>query len=311
MIRLRLHSHTRPRPHSGFTLLEVILAIGLTSLLLAAIYAALDLYWKYTTLGHQQVEQAQIARAVFQKISHDLNCVTYRLETAEEDTESTDASGTSGSSSDPETIEVQVTSTDDAYTSGNIGVYGDSQSLVLHTSRPARQPLFLAQNSSQGTTPGTRSDLLSVSYFLAVAGAGGLQGAAGDQFRNNSGSSEDVQGLARLEGDRLSMSMADQSADLEQLAAQSVLLAHEIDSLQFQYFDGSDWLDLWDSTEYGTVPQAIKVTIGFRSTEQQTVLDPVNEKINGFTNTFSMVIALPLALPAVLQATGQDATSSF
>jgi len=67
----------RPLQSSGFTLLEVILALGLTSLLLAAIYSALDLYWKYTTIGHQQVERAQIARAVFQKITHDLHCVTF------------------------------------------------------------------------------------------------------------------------------------------------------------------------------------------------------------------------------------------
>ncbi|MCR9233507.1 MAG: prepilin-type N-terminal cleavage/methylation domain-containing protein [bacterium] len=308
MKRSRSHKHVHMVRLPGFTLLEVILAIGLTSLLLAAIYSALDLYWKYTTLGHRQVEQAQIARAVFQKISHDLHCVTYRLETAEEETEGTGSSDSEAE--ETETVEIQVTSTDDAYTSGNIGVYGDSQSLVLHTSRPARQPLLLSSNSGETTAPSVRSDLLSVSYFLAVAGAGGLQGAAGDQFRNTSGGGEDVQGVARLEGDRLSMSMADQAADLEQMASQSELLAPEISSLQFQYFDGTDWLELWDSTEYGTVPQAIRVTIGFRSDLQQTSLESVNEKINGYNNTYSMVIALPLALPAVLQTTEQD-TSSF
>lgn len=308
MKRSSSHKHVHKGRAPGFTLLEVILAIGLTSLLLAAIYAALDLYWKYTTLGHRQVEQAQIARAVFQKISHDLHCVTYRLETAEAETERTGSADSE--TEEAETVEIQVTSTDDAYTSGNIGVYGDSQSLVLHTSRPARQPLLLSSNSGATTAPNVRSDLLSVSYFLAVAGAGGLQGAAGDQFRNTSGGGEDVPGVARLEGDRLSMSMADQAADLEQMASQSELLAPEISSLQFQYFDGTDWLELWDSTEYGTVPQAIRVTIGFRSDLQQTALESVNEKINGYNNTYSMVIALPLALPAVLQTTEQD-TSSF
>ncbi|KAA0134502.1 prepilin-type N-terminal cleavage/methylation domain-containing protein [Gimesia chilikensis] len=308
MKRSSSHKHVHKGRVPGFTLLEVILAIGLTSLLLAAIYSALDLYWKYTTLGHRQVEQAQIARAVFQKISHDLHCVTYRLETAEAETEGTGSADSE--TEEAETVEIQVTSTDDAYTSGNIGVYGDSQSLVLHTSRPARQPLLLSSNSGATSAQNVRSDLLSVSYFLAVAGAGGLQGAAGDQFRNTSGGGEDVQGVARLEGDRLSMSMADQAADLEQMASQSELLAPEISSLQFQYFDGTDWLELWDSTEYGTVPQAIRVTIGFRSDLQQTSLESVNEKINGYNNTYSMVIALPLARPAVLQTTEQD-TSSF
>ncbi|QDT45024.1 hypothetical protein Pan241w_51410 [Gimesia alba] len=286
---------------AGFTMLEVILAIGLTSLLLAAIYSALDLYWKYTTIGHQQVERAQIARAVFQKITHDLHSVTYQQQISE------DSSSSSGD--EEEVVEIQVTNPDDAYTSGNIGVYGDAQSLVLHTSRPARQPMLISQSSSGSSSTSSQSDLLSVSYFLAVAGSEGLQGAVGDRFRETSGTGNGTQGLARLEGDRLAMSKADESANYEQLAQQSQLLAPEIGSLQFQYFDGTDWLEVWDSIEYGTVPLAVKVTIGFRNNEEeQSVLNTVNEKINGFENTFSMVIALPLALPAILQTTEQESS---
>ena len=293
---------TSPPQSAGFTLLEVILAIGLTSLLLAAIYSALDLYWKYTTIGHQQVERAQIARAVFQKITHDLHSVTYQQQITEEEEGSS-------SSEEEEVVEIQVTNPDDAYTSGNIGVYGDTQSLVLHTSRPARQPMLISQSSSGSSSTTLQSDLLSVSYFLAVAGSEGLQGAVGDRFRETSSTGNGIQGLARLEGDRLAMSKADESADYEQLAQQSQLLAPEIGSLQFQYFDGTDWLEVWDSIEYGTVPQAVKVTIGFRNNaEEQDVLNSVNEKINGFENTFSMVIALPLALPAILQTTEQESS---
>lgn len=300
MSRHRVFFRTSPRKSAGFTLLEVILAMGLTSLLLAAIYSALDLYWKYTTIGQQQVQRAQIARAVFQKITHDLHSVTYQQKVAEEEETS------SSSEEEEEVVEIQVTNPDDAYTSGNIGVYGDAQSLVLHTSRPARQPMLVSQTS--GSTS-SQSDLLSVSYFLAVAGSEGLQGAVGDRFRDASGTGKGTQGLARLEGDRLVMSKADESADLEQLALQSQLLAPEIGSLQFQYFDGTDWLEVWDSIEYGTVPQAVKVTIGFRNLEDgQGVLESVNAKINGSENTFSLVIALPLALPAILQTTEQESS---
>lgn len=300
MNRQRVYFRTSPLKPAGFTLLEVILAVGLTSLLLAAIYSALDLYWKYTTIGQQQVQRAQIARAVFQKITHDLHSVTFQQKKTEEEESSGSSEG------EEEVVEIQVTNPDDAYTAGNIGVYGDGQSLVLHTSRPARQTMLVSQTS--GATS-QQSDLLSVSYFLAVAGSEGLQGAVGDRFRDASGTGNGTQGLARLEGDRLVMSKADESADLEQLAQQSQLLAPEIGSLQFQYFDGTDWLEVWDSVEYGTVPQAVKVTIGFRNTEEdQGVLDTVNEKINGYENTYSMVIALPLALPAVLQTTEQESS---
>ncbi|WP_417375065.1 hypothetical protein [Gimesia maris] len=283
-------------------MLEVILAIGLTGLLLAAIYSALDLYWKYTTLGQQQVERAQIARAVFQKISQDLHSVTYMQETGVEEEEST----TGSSETETEETVIEVTNPDDAYTSGNIGVFGDAQSLVLHTSRPGRQPLLI---SNTGSSSAMQSDLLSVSYFLAVAGAEGLQGAVGDQYRNTATTGQSTQGLARLEGDRLAMSMADGSADVQVLAQQSQLLAAEISSLQFQYFDGTDWLEVWDSIEYGTVPQAIKVTIGFQNENIEGLENIANNKINGNENSFSMVIALPLALPSTLQTTTQDTTT--
>ena len=292
----------RRRGHSsGFTLLEVILAIGLTSILLAAIYSALDLYWKYTTIGQQQVERAQIARAVFQKIKQDLHSVTFVQNIAEEES----SSGDSEEASDD--VEIQVTNPDDAYTSKNIGVYGDAQSLVLHTSRPARQPLFVSQ--AEGSAK-LQSDLLSISYFLANAGSEGLAGIVGDRLRDTANQGNGIQGLARLEGDRLSMSNADETGDLEQLAEQSQLLAPEIGSLQFQYFDGTDWLEVWDSIEYGTVPQAVKVTIGFRNDEIEGGLNIINAKINGYENAYSMVIALPLALPAVLQ-TIEQSTSDF
>tara|TARA_E500000305_G_scaffold84082_2_gene69933 strand:- start:75829 stop:76740 length:912 start_codon:yes stop_codon:yes gene_type:complete len=300
-IQTVLHNRNTVRS-SGFTMLEVILAIGLTGLLLAAIYSALDLYWKYTTLGQQQVERAQIARAVFQKISQDLHSVTYMQETVVEEEEST----TGSSETETEETVIEVTNPDDAYTSGNIGVFGDAQSLVLHTSRPGRQPLLI---SNTGSSSAMQSDLLSVSYFLAVAGAEGLQGAVGDQYRNTATTGQSTQGLARLEGDRLAMSMADGSADVQVLAQQSQLLAAEISSLQFQYFDGTDWLEVWDSIEYGTVPQAIKVTIGFQNENIEGLEKIANNKINGNENSFSMVIALPLALPSTLQTTTQDTTT--
>ena len=42
------------------------------------------------------------------------------------------------------------------------------------------------------------------------------------------------------------MSNADESGEVEQLADHSQLLAPEVSSLQFRYFDGTDWLEVWD-----------------------------------------------------------------
>src|SRR5690606_13601182 len=122
--------------------------------------------------------------------------VTFAQKTTEE--ESTDSS-----EEETDVAEIQVTSPDDAYTAGNIGVYGDAQSLVLHTTRPARQTMLVSHTASLISSQG---DLFSISYFLAAAGSSGLQGVVGDRFRNSSGLGDTIQGLTRLEGDRLAMS---------------------------------------------------------------------------------------------------------
>ena len=62
----------------GFTLFEVVVALALSVLLLAGIYAGMDLYWRFSTTGQEEVERAQIARAVLRQIETDLRSVVYQ-----------------------------------------------------------------------------------------------------------------------------------------------------------------------------------------------------------------------------------------
>ncbi|HIE99499.1 MAG TPA: prepilin-type N-terminal cleavage/methylation domain-containing protein, partial [Fuerstia sp.] len=52
----------------GFTLLEVLLATGLTTLLMAALYTAMSVYWTTATESYDEIERAQIARAVLRQM---------------------------------------------------------------------------------------------------------------------------------------------------------------------------------------------------------------------------------------------------
>ena len=102
--------------------------------------------------------------------------------------------------------------------------------------------------------------------FLAVPGASGLAGVVGQRAAQESGetSVRSVQGLARLEGDRLAMQSADDKSDLNALVSHSQIVAPEINLLQFEYHDGTAWVASWDSVGMGRLPQAIRVTLGFR-----------------------------------------------
>src|SRR5437016_5936871 len=90
VIALRLSLLAPRRPRRGFTLLEVLVAISLSLLLIAALYSGLNLYWRYSTVGHDDVERALLARALLRRIALDVRSAMFRA---------ADTSASSGSSS--------------------------------------------------------------------------------------------------------------------------------------------------------------------------------------------------------------------
>ena len=78
--------HTRPirrarfftRSPRGFTLLEVVLALGLSVVVLATVGVAINTYMKLSTERQVDVEQARIAQAVLRKMERDIRSVVFR-----------------------------------------------------------------------------------------------------------------------------------------------------------------------------------------------------------------------------------------
>jgi hypothetical protein len=144
------------------------------------------------------------------------------------------------------------------------------------------------------------SDLLSVSYFLASRGGGGMAGLVGERTLSASVEKESdglPVGLARLEGDRLAIEHADIQSDEQSLADAARVIAREVVLLQFRYFDGSAWVTAWDTAAEGRLPHAVEVTIGFRPPRPKRkpgerlsvgIVQPVTEMI-------THVIDIPLA----------------
>ncbi len=62
----------RPTKAGAFTLLEVLLAMGLTAVLLLAISSAISLHLRAFHTGRTDVEQAQLARALLNRLGEDL-----------------------------------------------------------------------------------------------------------------------------------------------------------------------------------------------------------------------------------------------
>ncbi len=265
-------SAPRLRNPQGFTLVELIAALAISLLLVTAVIASLDIYLRLTTAGEESVERQQIARAVLSQMTRDMESIVFRApdETTAEDARSEE---TDDFAAEPV---VEVQDPDAAYTSGSLGLVGDSQSLVLHVSRPSKELSYSSFQQATGTVSRT-SDLMSVSWFQASPGSAGLAGEVGNlaaaaqpnNAARSSSTAEFTGGLARLEGDRMAIQYADVASDVQALAGAAEVLAPEIVSVQFRYFDGQNWVAVWDSTASGALPQAVEVTLGFRNQTQR------------------------------------------
>lgn len=277
-----------------------MLALGLTITLLSVVYAALELHWRFSTLGQVEVERAQIARAVLTKMSADIRSTMYRSpvdEYADDYTSESEADGDSQSTDEEidevleETV-VEVTDPAEAYSGSQTGVFGDSASVTLHIRRPYRQSF---DSDDQLLNPLSEGDQKSVSYFLAGSG-GTLATMSVGQIQASKQYDDGIDGLARMTGDRFSLSLADQQSDLIQMASQTKLLAEEIDTLSFEYHDGVEWLTEWDSDVMGRLPNAIGITIGFREPDHQPGSILYHQPSES-TDTFRIVVPLVVSSP--------------
>lgn len=294
----------------GFTLLEIVLALGLASLLLAALYTALQMHWSSSALGHVEMERSQVARALFRRIETDLRCVVFRESaltsstddgSTSTDTSSSSSTGSSSTStnSNVSSTETSSTTTTENYSTQKTGLYGESGMLIVHVSLPTRAANLASASLSTGgganevVSGYAGSDMQSIAYFLAGSNSALAQQLSG-ALTSPLGQST---GLARLQGDRMAMQAADESGDLSSMASGARLLAPEVASIQFEYFDGVSWTTSWDSAVSNSIPNAVRIIIDF--------LPPVatggwySRPVSASTDRFQHTVALPLAQPYV------------
>lgn len=136
-------------------------------------------------------------------------------------------------------------------------------------------------DGGQSAAPSRMSDLQSIVYYVTGQGGGALQGAVSSP------------GLARMAGDRLLMQMADQQGNTAAMAANTKILAPEVASISFYYYDGTTWLPSWDSGSLGALPKAVEVILELAPPE---VKKPTTLLSNtGSNQIYRLIVALPAA----------------
>ena len=309
----------------GLTLLELLLALALTSLVLAAISMAVELSLRTLDVRRTDVEEAQLAQALLQIMARDLRSVV--LKPADDSAvlasvaamETGEAADASGKTEEPGATEDVVGEDEVSAESENVqgiadsttlpptlGLYGNQYELQLDISHLPRveqyQQSLTADPTALADIP---SDVKTVAYYLAAPGteAVALGGAIGASDSQLGLGADELQagGLMRRELDRAVSLWASESGNLNGLESQGELIGPEVAALEFRYFDGLEWQTEWDTEQMGGLPLAVEIVMTLRpaiSVESEN--DPSAAALSqgqspGGDLVYRLVVPLPLA----------------
>ena len=242
----------------GFTLLEVVLAIGLSGAVLGLLMMAIDLYLVRVDASRTQVETTQLARTLLNKITSDLHAARYYagppISKKGEESEEDENSEESEESGDPSAVQ---------------GIFGTESELRIdrsaawHWESLARQMEIANQNAENDSIPDQKTMPQTVRYLLGE----GRELLARKLAATGVSDQPTTAGFAGLYREQLAT-----AAWLEQYAEAEIpletgdtenadLIAPEVVEIVFAYFDGQELRTEWDSSLEESLPKGVEIRL--------------------------------------------------
>ncbi len=147
----------RTTRRSGFTLLELLIAVGLTSLLMISLFSALQIYFDLQMDSHEEITRQQVARTLLRQITRDVQSVVFVKKTVTDDeTDNSNSSSTSSStgSSVGSTSGSTGSSSGSTSGSGKTGASGSSSGASGSSSSSSGTSTSSGSTSSSGSLDG-------------------------------------------------------------------------------------------------------------------------------------------------------------
>jgi prepilin-type N-terminal cleavage/methylation domain-containing protein len=259
--------HTR---RAGYTLLEVLLASVLAVILLAALYATLDVTLMRMDVGRELVADNSLSRAVVNRMGADLSGVLGPMppKSGGGTSSTSPTSSTPTSESGGSTTPTTGTGTEAAATDPTTGIEGDTLS-------PDAQAVFAADVPFQAGLIGTEQQFtvfmsrVPESLVNPEAAADPTLILPGDQRRITYYLASDGSGLCRQERPWVTADGVRNSVDPDYSTEAADLIAPEVKDVIFEYLDAAtgEYLTSWDGGVVGAdgvtptgPPRAIRVT---------------------------------------------------
>ncbi len=310
----------------AFTLLEVLLTLAMSVVLMGLIGTAFQFYAVDMNVRNMDIQQTQLAASVMQMIEDDLRATLHSepadMSGLEELLSSSlggaEEGGQGGSSSESEedlsaagiSMEMEeepleaIDTTSLDLTSGvavlqTPGLVGNQYQIQLDLSRLPRLEEYVQMMDETITDlQDVPSDLKTVAYYVQSDDATG--GVLDSLAELDPDASELTSGgLVRRSLDRAATVEAATMGNVSTLNQTGDLLAPEIKSIEFSYWDGLTWQLEWSSDEFGELPLAVQVRIymvdpALAATENADTISALGPDS---MRTFSHIVRLPMAVP--------------
>lgn len=315
---IRYSKTIRKKGRTGFSLLEVILALAISVVLLTAIGYAMRLHLVILDRQQKEIESRQIARSVLTMVSNDIRAATqYRAQdfSSLQNLELSQAMIAGIAASMAEDGDDSLLGADTGAGGGeeqegdeDAPQFGDLEAEECASCRPtfvgnarmvsvdvSRLPRVDEYNPLIANLPSDRqlpSDVKTVAYFISES-----QPVVKSKLKlirpTDYGKSG---GLYRRQIDRAVAAYREETPS-DVVDQYSKLVAPEVAQITMRYFNGEEWQNEWDSEEAGSFPFAIEVVV---------VIDPQradpneeNYRFNGYDpetmQLYRSVIHLPTA----------------
>ncbi|MHB8902572.1 MAG: PulJ/GspJ family protein [Thermoguttaceae bacterium] len=310
MSRLSFVPHPWPRScRKGFTLVEVLLSLGLAALVMMALATAIDVHLRCLEIGRTHVEEAQLARALLLRIEDDLRnaAVINPVDSTKIPAASTTPNAEAETPPDPlaeaaTEDTASTTETESAEDEYVLGVYGETDWMQVDVVRAPRLDQYDYETLPSGSEalPDRVSGIKTVYYGL---GPDTSLGPTAEDYRG---------GLMRREIDRALTLWADETGSLSSADQEMEPIAPEVANLEFLYYDGSQWVDSWDSTEMGGLPLAVHISLEIMPRKEFTRLTAGQDRSPNETQpTYNSIYSLTVALPVAEGDTSSDTSGTM
>ncbi|MGQ9523388.1 MAG: type II secretion system protein GspJ [Armatimonadota bacterium] len=255
------------RSRSGYTLLEFLVAMVIAGTITPGVILALRAGTVALERAEARAARLQEVRAVFDALSRDIRYATLSPAVSPTQTSTTDATTGATTQTGTELPMAWFVGTDD--TSGNLSV--DSLEIITRSGRISYAEA--ASDNPPDVSLEPPGDLVQVAYALEPSERGNTFRLIRQRRRPPS-----------PDGDRSDLLVEE-------------VVAEGLSGLDFSYYDGTDWLDSWDTTldtEAG-LPWAVRITIVFEDANGRDVYTttvPVYEAEQTTTTTTAQTSSL-------------------